>query len=56
MRGATRYGALDAILNESVEACGTRYGVELGQCRCCNRELTDVLSRSLGIGPVCRNK
>lgn len=56
VRGATRYGALEAILREGIVVCGTRYGVELGQCRICNRELTDDLSRALGIGPVCRNK
>jgi ribosomal protein L24E len=33
---------------------GARYGQELGQCRTCNRHLTDELSRQLGEGPECR--
>lgn len=30
-----------------------RYGKEIGRCGHCNRLLTDELSRSRGIGPVC---
>jgi hypothetical protein len=33
-----------------------RYGVELGHCGHCGRELTDETSRAYGIGPVCRAK
>lgn len=33
-----------------------RYGQELGVCGVCNRTLTDEVSRSIGIGPICRNK
>jgi hypothetical protein len=32
------------------------YGQELGRCYRCGRTLTDETSRSLGIGPDCRNK
>jgi len=56
VRGATRFGALSAIITEGIEVCGTRYGVELGQCRKCNRHLTDETSRALGIGPDCRSQ
>lgn len=56
VRGATRFGALSAIVAEGIEICGTRYGVELGQCRKCNRHLTDETSRALGIGPDCRSQ
>jgi hypothetical protein len=31
-----------------------RYGRELGVCGVCSRTLTNEVSRSLGIGPVCR--
>mgnify|MGYP001214703650 CR=1 FL=1 len=33
---------------------GPRFGREIGRCYVCGRTLTDKLSRSLGIGPVCR--
>jgi hypothetical protein len=33
---------------------GARYGQQLGQCRTCNRSLTDALSRQIGEGPECR--
>jgi hypothetical protein len=33
---------------------GPRFGREIGRCWVCGRTLTDELSRSLGIGPVCR--
>lgn len=33
-----------------------RYGQELGVCGLCNRPLTDEVSRSIGIGPICRKK
>jgi|SRR5215469_2114145 len=52
----TRFAALEAILAEGIDVCGTRYGVELGRCRRCNRHLTDQTSRELGIGPECRSK
>ena len=38
-------GPLEAML---------RYGKELGHCGHCNRELTNDVSRELGIGPRCR--
>lgn len=56
VRGRTMFAALEAILAEGVDACGTRYGTELGQCRKCNRHLTDETSRALGIGPDCRSQ
>lgn len=56
VRGRTLFAALEAILAEGVDVCGTRYGTELGQCRKCNRHLTDETSRALGIGPDCRSQ
>ena len=32
------------------------YGVEIGYCGHCSRELTDPKSRAIGIGPKCRAK
>lgn len=49
-------GILTAIVEAGPEAAQTRFGQELGQCYHCYRALTDETSRSLGIGPVCRNK
>lgn len=34
----------------------TLFGIELGRCCRCGRELTDETSRALGIGPECRSK
>jgi hypothetical protein len=34
---------------------GPRFGREIGRCYVCGRTLTDELSRSLGIGPICRS-
>jgi hypothetical protein len=53
---AMKIRALEAILAEGVDVCGFRYGQELGNCRYCNRHLTDELSRSLSAGPECRSK
>ena len=52
--------AADAILRKIREAtpvvAGKAYADAIGSCYVCNRTLTDELSRSLGIGPVCRTK
>ena len=32
------------------------YGVEVGQCAICGLELTDPVSISYGIGPICRGR
>ena len=29
------------------------YGLNVGSCSCCGRELTDPVSVSMGIGPIC---
>lgn len=55
----TRSGPrIEAIVNAIHQAgileSSQRYGVEIGRCCCCNRALTDLTSRSLGIGPDCR--
>jgi hypothetical protein len=44
------------IMAAGAEDALRRYGRELGECGHCGRELTNDVSRSLGIGPVCRNK
>jgi hypothetical protein len=49
-----RNEVLTAIANDPNAL--TRYGQELGECGVCGRELTDAVSRSIGIGPVCREK
>lgn len=43
---------LEAIIADP--DAGPRFGREIGACYVCGRTLTDELSRSLGIGPVCR--
>jgi len=35
---------------------GPRFGREIGKCYVCGRTLTDETSRSLGIGPICREQ
>lgn len=37
-------------------AAAKLYGQQTGNCSCCGRELTNALSISLGIGPICREK
>ena len=49
-----RNDILEAIAND--DDALARYGQELGVCGICNRTLTDEVSRSIGIGPICRNK
>ncbi len=49
-----RNEVLTAIANDPDALA--RYGQELGECGVCGRELTDEVSRSIGIGPVCREK
>lgn len=47
---------MNAIVDQGIEVSLARYGQLLGDCGVCGRTLTDELSRSIGIGPVCRNK
>jgi hypothetical protein len=56
VRGVQAHRALEAIAAAGPDKAMARYGQEIGQCGKCNRHLTDELSRSLGIGPVCRDK
>lgn len=54
-RSDPRIGAIvNAIHQAGILESSQRYGVEIGRCCCCNRALTDLTSRSLGIGPDCR--
>lgn len=49
-----------AILKRIEEAgpkeASIRYGMELGVCGVCGRDLTNEESRKAGIGPICANK
>jgi hypothetical protein len=37
-------------------AAAKAYGLQVGECSCCGRELTDAESIKAGIGPVCATK
>jgi hypothetical protein len=57
----TNLGEIDLIKRvQSVAAdpyaAAKLYGQNTGNCSCCGRELTNSLSISLGIGPICREK
>ncbi len=52
VRGAEATAALAAIAADP--EAGPRYGQTIGRCYACNRTLTDATSRTLGIGPTCR--
>lgn len=41
---------------ENPQEAGKKFGQEIGACCRCGRSLTDATSRSLGIGPDCRQK
>lgn len=47
-----RNSAFKEILKDPKEAMA-RYGRELGYCGKCGRELTNPLSREMGLGPKC---
>ena len=48
--------AKNAIRKFGYEAASRLYGLELGHCGVCGRELTNEVSRAEGIGPVCMTK
>lgn len=50
----TQLRALEAIREFGPEKSAELFGTELKYCRICGIHLTDEISRSLGIGPVCR--
>jgi len=52
----TQAAAFAAILKYGIKKSNELFGKELKYCRECGIHLTDELSRSLGIGPVCRGK
>jgi Family of unknown function (DUF6011) len=54
VKGAEARAVLARIAAAGVEDAAVKYGQEIGRCYRCNLTLTDELSRSLGIGPVCR--
>lgn len=43
-------------LKARIYLASMKYATELGRCYCCGKELTDPLSRALGIGPDCRSR
>jgi hypothetical protein len=43
--------ALTSVGREKAQAL---FGQEIGRCGCCGKSLTDETSRSIGIGPKCR--
>lgn len=47
---------LENIVRDGIQASAERYGREIGACSICGRTLTDEISRSIGIGPICREK
>ena len=53
---AQKRGVLQRIVDAGIVACRQRYGQELGHCGACGLELTDPISREVGIGPVCRGR
>ena len=56
VRGTQKAKAIQAIIDFGIEKAQVTFGQELGRCYRCGLELTDETSRSLGIGPVCREK
>ncbi len=47
---------LSALAPEQLYVFRTVFGIELGRCCGCGRELTDETSRALGVGPECRRR
>lgn len=56
LKDKTRKGKVLALVATDPKAAMLRYGQEIGACGHCGRTLTNELSRSLGIGPICRGK
>lgn len=46
-------GICRKIVSDGPAQAAIRYGREIGECSICGRRLTNRVSRSLGIGPVC---
>lgn len=56
LKDKRRKGIVLALIAQDPQAAMLRYGVELGECGHCGRTLTNEVSRSYGIGPICRAK
>jgi hypothetical protein len=54
VRGVEARGALERILAAGPDHAALLYALSLGRCSCCNRHLTDEVSRQYGMGPDCR--
>jgi hypothetical protein len=52
----TRDAILFAIHEQGIQKCQIMYGQMIGVCGVCGRTLTDDVSRSKGIGPICEAK
>ncbi|QNL30167.1 hypothetical protein SEA_MARIOKART_40 [Gordonia phage Mariokart] len=53
---AATKAVLAKIAEVGAEAASAAYGREIGECGVCGRTLTNDESRSVGIGPKCREK
>ena len=47
---------LQKIIDAGIKESAEQFGQEIGCCAVCGRVLTDSDSRSIGIGPVCRER
>jgi hypothetical protein len=54
VKGAAAQEALKAINDAGIVASAVRYAAEFRRCLHCNLQLTDPISRAIGIGPHCR--
>jgi hypothetical protein len=51
--GPPMYAAVKRIVRAGVGDSATLYGKTIGRCSICHTQITNRLSRELGIGPVC---
>lgn len=49
----TQEAICQKILDAGYRECAIRFGNEIGACSNCGRQLTNRISRELGIGPIC---
>lgn len=47
---------LQSIVDAGIKDATIRFGLELGCCGVCGRDLTDATSRAAGIGPICAQR
>lgn len=59
VKGQTYVGDFAAAIEQILAApehAARQYGLQLGRCSVCDSDLTNPISRELGIGPVCRKR